>query len=135
MSAKTGTEARIATTDKAIPQDWAWLCAGCIHAQTALAVGDSDAIQTAYEGLLPASGMIAATGSFDAEPVDGYLADLADRTRSRPRPHNSTATNMKPCWIVKDSPTEVPSAGLDRSRIARRAFRPWKGHGHGLQAR
>ena len=50
---------------------------GCIHAQAALAVGDQDAIRSTYDLLLPASGMIAATGSFDAGPVDGYLADLA----------------------------------------------------------
>jgi hypothetical protein len=58
-------------------QDWAWLSGGCIHAQAVLAVGDRTAIQAAYERLLPASGMIAATGSFDAGPVDSYLTDLA----------------------------------------------------------
>ena len=58
-------------------RDWAWLSGGCIHAQAALAVGDQDAIRATYELLLPASGMIASTGSFDAGPVDGYLADLA----------------------------------------------------------
>jgi hypothetical protein len=48
-----------------------------------LAVGDREAIESTYEMLLPASGMIAATGSFDAGPVDGYLADLA-RALGRP---------------------------------------------------
>jgi DNA-binding SARP family transcriptional activator len=59
------------------PRDWSWLSSGCIHAQAALAVGQREAIETAYDVLLPGSGMIAATGSFDAGPVDGYLADLA----------------------------------------------------------
>jgi hypothetical protein len=58
-------------------RDWTWLSGGCIHAQAALAVGDQDAIRSTYESLLLGSGMIAATGSFDAGPVDGYLADLA----------------------------------------------------------
>ena len=39
--------------------------------------GDQDEIASAYEMLRPGSGMIASTGSFDAGPVDGYLADLA----------------------------------------------------------
>ena len=77
VSVQLGTESGIAPTDTAVPQDWAWLCGGCIHAQAVLAKGDRDAIQAAYDGLLPASGMIAATGSFDAGPVDGYLAELA----------------------------------------------------------
>jgi len=58
-------------------RDWSWMSGGCIHAQAVLAVGDQDAIRSTYDLLLPASGMIAATGSFDAGPVDGYLADLA----------------------------------------------------------
>ena len=58
-------------------RDWAWLSGGCIHAQAALAAGDQEAIRSTYELLLPAAGMIAATGSFDAGPVDGYLAELA----------------------------------------------------------
>lgn len=57
--------------------DWTWLAGGCIHAQALVARGDRAAMETAYERLLPASGMIAATGSFDAGPVDRYLADLA----------------------------------------------------------
>ncbi len=57
--------------------DWTWLSGGCIHAQAALALGQAEAIRSTYEFLLPGSGMIAATGSFDAGPVDGYLADLA----------------------------------------------------------
>ena len=58
-------------------RDWAWLASGCIHAQAALASGDQVEIASAYEMLRPGSGMIASTGSFDAGPVDGYLADLA----------------------------------------------------------
>ncbi len=58
-------------------RDWAWLSNGCIHAQAALALGDHDAMGATYDLLLPGSGMIASTGSFDAGPVDGYLADLA----------------------------------------------------------
>lgn len=42
-----------------------------------LAVGDRAAMHATYELLLPSSGMIASTGSFDAGPVDSYLADLA----------------------------------------------------------
>jgi hypothetical protein len=60
-----------------VPRDWAWLSGGCIHAQAALAIGDQEAIRAAYAFLLPGSGMIAATGSFDAGPVDAHLADLA----------------------------------------------------------
>jgi hypothetical protein len=59
------------------PGDWAWLSSGCIRAQAALALGDRAAIDSAYRSLLPGSGMIASTGSFDAGPVDAYLADLA----------------------------------------------------------
>ena len=58
-------------------EDWSWLASACIHAQAMLARGDSSAIRDAYDALLPGSGMIASTGSFDAGPVDGYLADLA----------------------------------------------------------
>lgn len=57
--------------------DWTWLSGGCIHAQAVIAVGDHAEMRTTYDALLPASGMIAATGSFDAGPVDLYLADLA----------------------------------------------------------
>lgn len=67
----------LAVRGKAASQDWAWLAGGCIHAQAALAVGDRHDIRSTYELLLPASGMIAATGSFDAGPVDLYLGDLA----------------------------------------------------------
>jgi hypothetical protein len=63
--------------DSQLSRDWAWLASGCIHAQAALAGRDQDEIASAYEMLRPGSGMIASTGSFDAGPVDGYLADLA----------------------------------------------------------
>jgi hypothetical protein len=59
------------------PRDWTWLASGCIHAQTAVALGDHDDMASTYDTLRPGSGMIASTGSFDAGPVDGYLADLA----------------------------------------------------------
>jgi DNA-binding SARP family transcriptional activator len=59
------------------PRDWAWLSSGCIHAQSAIALDDHDEIASTYDLLLPGSGMIASTGSFDAGPVDGYLAELA----------------------------------------------------------
>ncbi len=59
------------------PRDWAWLSSGCIRAQAAIALGDRAAIESAYQWLLPGTGMIASTGSFDAGPVDAYLADLA----------------------------------------------------------
>jgi DNA-binding SARP family transcriptional activator len=82
VSVATGAGTPVAV-DTSARQDWAWLSGGCIHAQAVLAVGDSDTIASTYELLLPASGMIAATGSFDAGPVDGYLADLA-RALGRP---------------------------------------------------
>ena len=75
--AMSGRQSDLAIRGEAAFRDWAWLSGGCIHAQAALAVGDQDAIQSTYDMLLPASGMIAATGSFDAGPVDIYLADLA----------------------------------------------------------
>lgn len=59
------------------PRDWAWLSSGCVRARAAIALGDRASIESAYEWLLPGSGMIASTGSFDAGPVDTYLADLA----------------------------------------------------------
>ena len=74
-SSRTAASPAVAGTGEY--RDWAWLSGGCIHAQAALAVSDQDAIRSTYEFLLPGSGMIAATGSFDAGPVDGYLADLA----------------------------------------------------------
>jgi DNA-binding SARP family transcriptional activator len=75
--ASSGSRSGLAVPAVAAYRDWAWMSGGCIHAQATLAVGDQDAMQSAYDMLLPASGMIAATGSFDAGPVDGYLADLA----------------------------------------------------------
>jgi hypothetical protein len=75
--ASAGTGSGLAAQGWSAPRDWAWLSGGCIHAQAVLAAGDRDAIASTYDSLLPASGMIAATGSFDAGPVDGYLADLA----------------------------------------------------------
>jgi hypothetical protein len=77
VSVSTGAADRPAVPETSARQDWAWLSGGCVHAQAVLAVGDRAAIASTYELLLPASGMIAATGSFDAGPVDGYLADLA----------------------------------------------------------
>ena len=49
-----------------------------MRAQAALALTDRDGIRATYDHLLAGSGMIASTGSFDAGPVDGYLADLAE---------------------------------------------------------
>jgi DNA-binding SARP family transcriptional activator len=63
------------------PRDWAWLSSGCVRAQAAIALGDLAAMESAYQWLLPGSGMIASTGSFDAGPVDAYLADLAAAMR------------------------------------------------------
>ena len=78
VAVATGRGAVTATGDEdPVPRDWTWLSGGCIHAQAAAALGDRDDIASAYESLLPGSGMIASTGSFDAGPVDGYLADLA----------------------------------------------------------
>jgi hypothetical protein len=83
VSVETGAGGAPVASETSARQDWAWLSGGCIHAQAVLAVGDREAIESTYEMLLPASGMIAATGSFDAGPVDGYLADLA-RALGRP---------------------------------------------------
>jgi hypothetical protein len=74
---RNGSESGTASEAEPGPRDWAWLSSGCIHAQAALALGDRDEIALTYKMLLPGSGMIASTGSFDAGPVDGYLADLA----------------------------------------------------------
>ncbi len=81
--ASLGMGSTLAAPRATAQRDWTWMAAGCIHAQAALAVGDQDAIRSTYELLLPASGMIAATGSFHAGPVDRYLADLA-ATLGRP---------------------------------------------------
>ncbi len=75
--ARTGRGVGLAVADRPVAHDWAWLSSGCIHARAVLALGDEEAIASAYDVLLPGSGMIASTGSFDAGPVDGYLADLA----------------------------------------------------------
>ena len=90
-------------------RDWAWMSGGCIHAQAVLAVGDQDAIRSTYDLLLPASGMIAATGSFDAGPVDGYLADLAACARAHRR---RTPPSRTPCPAVSTgrSPQLTPTA-------------------------
>jgi hypothetical protein len=77
LAVRTGAVLKPSASPTPLPQDWAWLSSGCIHAQAVIAVGDQDAIRATYDFLLPASGMIASTGSFDAGPVDGYLADLA----------------------------------------------------------
>jgi hypothetical protein len=77
LAVRTGAVLDQSASPTPLPQDWAWLSGGCIHAQAVIAVGDQDAIRATYDFLLPASGMIASTGSFDAGPVDGYLAELA----------------------------------------------------------
>jgi hypothetical protein len=77
VSVHAGAGAGVVSPTGTAFQDWAWLSAGCIHAQAVLAAGDPDGIRAAYARLLPGSGMIASTGSFDAGPVDGYLAGLA----------------------------------------------------------
>ena len=58
-------------------RDWTWLVDGCVRAQAALALADADVLRSSYDQLVAGSGMIASTGSFDAGPVDQYLADLA----------------------------------------------------------
>jgi hypothetical protein len=83
VSVATGAGGAPAAVDTSARHDWTWLSGGCVQAQAALAVGDRMAIGSTYELLMPGSGMIAATGSFDAGPVDGYLADLA-RALERP---------------------------------------------------
>ena len=77
-SIHNGATAVATAAETTLARDWAWLSGTCIHAQAVLAVGGPTTMQTAYELLLPASGMIASTGSFDAGPVDSYLAALAD---------------------------------------------------------
>ena len=76
-SIHNGATAVATAAETTLARDWAWLSGTCIHAQAVLAVGDPTTMQATYELLLPASGMIASTGSFDAGPVDSYLAALA----------------------------------------------------------
>jgi len=78
VSTATGTDPPPMSLTAPPPADWTWLVGGCVRAQAALALGDVDGIRASYDHLQVASGMIASTGSFDAGPVDGYLADLAD---------------------------------------------------------
>ena len=98
------------------PRDWTWLASGCIHAQSVLALGDHDAIRSSYEMLLPGSGMIASTGSFDAGPVDGYLADLA-AALGRPADEHVTVSCSPGSRHARDSPGSRRRGSSDPGKI------------------